>query len=79
MKNINRVDKNLFSQPSSRSHGKVVMMPLSAYSPASSPCELTSPKTFSKLSSHCAGKQSNYLKANKGEKKIGKKKGDEVL
>lgn len=69
MKNINRVDKNLFSQPSSKSHGKAVMMPLSAYSPASSSCELTSPKTFSELSSHYAGKQANYFKANKDEKK----------
>lgn len=74
MKTINRVDKNLFSQPSSKSHGKALMMPLSACSPASSSCELTSPKTFSELSSHCTGKQANYLKASKGGKKKKKKR-----
>lgn len=73
MKNINRIDKNLFSEPSSKSHGKAVMMPQSAYSPASSSCELTSPKTFSELPSHCTGKEASYLKANKGKKKLGKK------
>lgn len=78
MKNINRVDKNLFSQPSSKSHGKALMMLLSACSPASSSCELTSPKTFSELSSHCAGKQANYLKANKGGEKKEKKEKKKV-